>query len=300
MRKNNVEVLILPDIHGRRFWKDAIERFPKNDYPNIKIVFLGDYVDPYVEYDGITQEEAFVNFEELLDYVKTDNRVTILLGNHDWHYIVVLDHSRYDWQRKNDIHALFMKNIDMFQFVKILEYDGCKYMFSHAGLTKGFVEDSMRHADEFIKKLQKEKKEYEESVNKDDLRKAIEDINECSTWLQKISNVEETEDYETFNETLRHIDDGKYWTYFPSVISRARGGYARYGSFIWEDAEEYYWEPEELKGFYQIFGHTYIYPNGTNTYAISPEGKSFAMLDCGKAFVMDIEGNIEEISKVEE
>ena len=51
------EVLIFPDIHGRQFWKDAINKFPKDQYQNLKIIFLGDYLDPYVDYDGISKEE---------------------------------------------------------------------------------------------------------------------------------------------------------------------------------------------------------------------------------------------------
>lgn len=35
------DCLIIPDVHGRDFWKDAANRFPGN------IVFLGDYLDPY-------------------------------------------------------------------------------------------------------------------------------------------------------------------------------------------------------------------------------------------------------------
>ena len=38
------KILILPDIHGRPFWKDAVEKhFDECD----KIVFLGDYLDAY-------------------------------------------------------------------------------------------------------------------------------------------------------------------------------------------------------------------------------------------------------------
>ena len=46
---NKPEVLIFPDVHGRKFWKDAISKFPKEEYPDLKIVFLGDYIDPYVD-----------------------------------------------------------------------------------------------------------------------------------------------------------------------------------------------------------------------------------------------------------
>ena len=56
------EVLIFPDIHGRQFWKEAIKKFPKDQYPNLKIIFLGDYLDPY-GYEGILCKDAIENFK---------------------------------------------------------------------------------------------------------------------------------------------------------------------------------------------------------------------------------------------
>ena len=42
---------------GRIFWKEAIEKYNKDNYPNLTIVFLGDYVDPY-DFEGITRKDA--------------------------------------------------------------------------------------------------------------------------------------------------------------------------------------------------------------------------------------------------
>lgn len=33
-------ILIIPDVHGRTFWKYAIDKYDK-------VIFLGDYLDPY-------------------------------------------------------------------------------------------------------------------------------------------------------------------------------------------------------------------------------------------------------------
>ena len=43
----NNDLIIIPDIHGRTFWKEAIQK-----YPNSKTIFLGDYLDPY-PHEGI-------------------------------------------------------------------------------------------------------------------------------------------------------------------------------------------------------------------------------------------------------
>ena len=61
-----MSVLILSDIHGRRFWKDAVEKYTdKVD----KIVAIGDYLDPY-QWEGITRNEAIRNFQEIIDFKK--------------------------------------------------------------------------------------------------------------------------------------------------------------------------------------------------------------------------------------
>ena len=41
---NNPVVLVLPDIHGRDFYKDALKEAVES---GIDIVCLGDYLDPY-------------------------------------------------------------------------------------------------------------------------------------------------------------------------------------------------------------------------------------------------------------
>ena len=73
------KMLILPDIHARPFWKDAGERH-SDDVS--KIVFLGDYLDPY-PWEGFTRKDAIRNFQEIIDF-KTENKdkVILLLGNH--------------------------------------------------------------------------------------------------------------------------------------------------------------------------------------------------------------------------
>ena len=48
------KILVIPDVHGRTFWKE-----PCNNWEG-KIIFLGDYHDPYGEYyyEGDEPEEA--------------------------------------------------------------------------------------------------------------------------------------------------------------------------------------------------------------------------------------------------
>ena len=53
INKDDLAFIVIGDVHGRKFWKDAIGY--ENEVP---VIFLGDYLDPYVD-EGITQEEAF-------------------------------------------------------------------------------------------------------------------------------------------------------------------------------------------------------------------------------------------------
>ena len=279
----NPQVLIFPDIHGRKFWKEAIMQFPKEQYPDLKIIFLGDYLDPYVDYDGISKEEAFVNFEEILEYINNDSRIIPLIGNHDWHYFVNLDNCRIDKARERDIEAMFKDNISKFRLTHEIELDGCKYLFSHAGVTQKWLED--------VVNMSKYEVEHWNPGDRDNYVDPKTD--EKYIWIEKLSHICETNDFSLFEESLQKYGDS-FYTCPISMISRDRGGYYPHGSLIWADVHEHLFI--DLQGYYQIFGHTYSYPNGnTKDYAISPCGHSWAMLDCGKAFVMDIEGNIEEM-----
>ena len=73
------EMLIIPDVHGRTFWRE-----PCNNWKG-KIIFLGDYFDPYPQ-EGITDEMAYVNAIEVFKFIeRNSDRVIALLGNHDLH-----------------------------------------------------------------------------------------------------------------------------------------------------------------------------------------------------------------------
>ena len=74
--------LIIPDIHGRDFWKDAID---KVDISKDTVVFLGDYLDPYdQEFDGMPYdmliEDTINNFKEILDFKKKHKKKVRIVG----------------------------------------------------------------------------------------------------------------------------------------------------------------------------------------------------------------------------
>ena len=60
-KDNKPILLIIPDIHGRLFWISATRK-----YPDLPVIFLGDYLDPYTYYEEIPPSEALAHFKEIL------------------------------------------------------------------------------------------------------------------------------------------------------------------------------------------------------------------------------------------
>lgn len=120
--------LVMPDIHGRTFWKYAKDNIDNFD----KVIFLGDYLDPYSE-EGISFDEALNNFLEIIKFKKENmDKVVLLKGNHDMHYIDLnfMDCSRLNYARREEVHNIFEENKDLFSL--IYKYDDI--IFSHAGI----------------------------------------------------------------------------------------------------------------------------------------------------------------------
>lgn len=143
------KILLVPDIHGREFWK-KVKTFKG------EIVFLGDYLDPYnFEFDLNGEYEAWYrhvkarynevpdrkescieNFKEIIEFAKSRDNVTLLLGNHDLHYIYPkLDASRKDIWRFPKIKELFDENSDLFSEY----YAKDALLCTHAGVTKEWI-----------------------------------------------------------------------------------------------------------------------------------------------------------------
>ena len=124
-----MKMLIIPDVHGRTFWKDAVKGHEEED-----IIFLGDYMDPYPS-ERISVEDAIANFEDILMFKKNHYKnVTLLLGNHDWGYIGTgeVNSSRKSYLYYNDISGMY--NLDDFDLVAYRKVNGIDILFSHAGV----------------------------------------------------------------------------------------------------------------------------------------------------------------------
>lgn len=129
------KILIVPDVHGRTFWHKAEELIDEVD----QVVFLGDYLDPY-PHEGISFDDAIVEFTLILLFKeKYPDKVILLLGNHDMHYIVkeFMDCSRLNKSKRKELYDLYNEYIDCFNLVHFIED---KYLFSHAGLYEAWMD----------------------------------------------------------------------------------------------------------------------------------------------------------------
>ena len=219
MTDKDIKILIIGDIHGRFFWKEpVIECLEK--YPDSKIVFLGDYLDPYeIEWTDVKfdyKENAINNFKEILEIKKKYNdRVILLIGNHDCSYAISTNicNSRCDLKNYETIKKLFLDNWNLFQLAYEETINGTHFIFSHAGIHKGYLK------------------------------------------LIGIDNIEEKQIVDYFNNAWIERDDYLLGTL--GMYDNYRGYLSYdYGSIVWADVHSWIFDSDIL-GF-QIFGHTQL------------------------------------------
>ena len=123
----NKDIIIIPDVHGRSFWRPAVERCPDAD-----IIFLGDYTDPY-PVEGISSEQAIDNFAAIVAFAKIHENCQLLLGNHDLHYLCDFGEGcRQDYLNSGRIRAILKENLGLFRIMTYREISGKTIVFSHA------------------------------------------------------------------------------------------------------------------------------------------------------------------------
>lgn len=245
------KILIVPDTHGRDFYK------PLLNIKDIPIVFLGDYLDPY-EYEGITDKHAIENFEEILDFAKSNDNVTLLVGNHDesflWSFMRFERTSRIYYK---ELHKLYRDNIKLFK--PCLKRDGI--LFTHAGVSNGWVNMINQ--------------EFE--VKGSSFRLTQDNID---TYIGN-----EFEKELEFDTAVDHMWD-HYLRSQIFCIGYSRWGDAPYGGPFWNDFNEEYWDPEGWN-LIQIFGHTQREVTGT----IGINGNGYC-IDSRAIFEYDIKNKI--------
>ena len=255
-----MKVLIIGDIHGRKFWRQAVaNNIDKVD----KIIFLGDYLDPYgyeIEEnpelmecnDFYDSQNLLKMLEDIISLKKNEpNKYILLTGNHTDSYIWSKFHAatRTDYENWELYHKFFSQNLEYFNLVWI-END---VIFSHAGISEGW-------ATSFAVELSL-------TISLDNVVKSI---------AKYLSNV-----------NLNNILDKKLIKLLGD-ISNYRGGDSYYGSCEWADLREHIdiknsissnLVPKGEEGIYQVFGHTQL--------RVPLITDKWACLDCRQGFIFD-------------
>lgn len=127
-----MKTIVIGDIHGRSQWKLIVET-EKAD----QVIFIGDYFDSY----DLTAVEQMHNFKEIINYKETtDAHVTMLIGNHDYHYYPEIGNvgtSGYQHKVAPAISQLIDENRNHLQ----MAYSIDDYLFTHAGVSSEFMDN---------------------------------------------------------------------------------------------------------------------------------------------------------------
>ena len=120
---NFMKLIALGDIHGRNIWKQIIEKETAD-----KIIFMGDYFDS----EDISALQQIENFNHIIDFkLKNLNKVILLCGNHDYHYLrgVQEKYSGYQNLHSFDIGELLHTSIHN-ELIQMCFIDN-QYLFTH-------------------------------------------------------------------------------------------------------------------------------------------------------------------------
>lgn len=129
------------DLHGRDIWRRIADKRAQYD----KIILIGDYCDQGI-YDPL--KKAFVqttsnetisnNLLELIEFKKAyPDKVELLLGNHELHYLYFPDEERiyscegYRPDGQPDLTRILQDNRRLFN----VAYQYKNYLWTHAGVT---------------------------------------------------------------------------------------------------------------------------------------------------------------------
>jgi hypothetical protein len=131
-----MKLIAIGDIHGRDIWKQIVAKEHDAD----EFVFVGDYFDSFTV-KGVDQIN---NFLDIIDFKKqspkTTAKVTLLIGNHDYHYYPGIDDTGTAGYQT--LLAPSIKHVvdDNKQYLQVA-YQVGEFVFTHAGLSSEWLDD---------------------------------------------------------------------------------------------------------------------------------------------------------------
>ena len=245
----------MPYVHGRTFWKEPVKKYI--DQVD-RIVFLGDYLDPYRdEGEEHTPESVYDNLMGIIQ-LKLDHKekVILLKGNHDQHYSSRLFYdlargSRCDKINWDKYHKVFNQNKDLFQLAHLENVNDTPYVFTHAGLTVYWLN----------------------KVN-------------SKVWLLNDRDISIAN--QDIIDRINLLDSDEQGQEMLSIIGKGRSLFRgeKTGSVLWADIEEHPTNATKVYGLnrvFQVFGHTRL--DEINSDMVSFD--HLAMIDSQRCFIID-------------
>ncbi len=130
-----MKIIAIGDIHGRNLWKSIVQTQVFD-----RVVFIGDYFDSF----DIGATEQMDNFREIVAFQKANpTKVTLLIGNHDFHYLPAAMQVNETYTGFQDKYAfqisnLILEHLEQFNMCYQLE----NYLFTHAGVTHTWLNNA--------------------------------------------------------------------------------------------------------------------------------------------------------------
>lgn len=253
-------ILVIPDVHGETFWKEPVQKYI--DQVD-RIIFLGDYLDPYPDEGKVySPQEVFDNLMDIIDLKRAHmDKVVLLKGNHDQHYASEMFRdlacgSRCDTINWSLYNVVFVRNANLFKLVHLEEIKGRPYLFSHAGLTLNWIN----------------------KVNSDIWKMADNKISVANPDII---------------ERINALDDEGEGQEMLSIVGRYRNILGpKAGSVLWADIEEHS-IPDAPKAYglnkvFQVIGHSRL-----NDEYDKAEFENLVLIDSRQCFMID--DNIKEM-----
>lgn len=135
--KEKYKITVISDVHGRKSWRDIVN---KEIHDTTKFVFLGDYFDSF----DIPANAQLENFKDIIAFKKGNmDKVVLLMGNHDYHYIMDEIYSGYNerWAKLFQVSIRQAMEEDLIQMC----YAHDSALFSHAGVSMVWLRANASH-----------------------------------------------------------------------------------------------------------------------------------------------------------
>ncbi|MCL2211906.1 MAG: metallophosphoesterase [Treponema sp.] len=165
-----MKIAIVSDIHQSVYWREVIEQM--DDYD--KVIFLGD------EFDCWANKWPYQvnNAENIISFKKSfPEKVDLCWSNHAISYYLGERCSGYQSEHAFDIYEFYKKHEDFFNVIYI--YDN--WIFSHAGISEGWMKYCRINELNEINRIFKEKPDFFKWIGPDNFGN---NANEGPLWIR--------------------------------------------------------------------------------------------------------------------